>query len=225
MTTATATQTRRDRSRAVRRIDWRESAACQGIDLDTTFSDSPGTQKRVQGICRGCPVRMTCLSDGLAYEQSSYMRWGVVGGLTTVQRRALRVEALLGGWPDLRQARTLASPVWASKMMPLRQRGLTPAQMVMELRKHDVIASAVTVRLAVWWAGGKGGLLPRRANGDSRAVWEIVRDECRDVVMKLREMGAGNRDIAAYLQVCEDYLAKAVQAWKAQDEAEMAVAV
>jgi WhiB family redox-sensing transcriptional regulator len=223
--TTTDTPTRLATNRAAHYSDWRGSASCQGIDLDTTFSDSPGTQKRVQGICRGCPVRMTCLSDVVAYEKTSYMRWGVVGGLTTVQRRALRVEALLGSEPSLKQARALSSPVWASRMMPLRQRGLTPAQIAVELRKHDVIASPVTVRLAVWWAGGKGGLLPRRANGDSRAVWEIVRDECRDVVMQLREMGAGNRDIAAYLQVCEDYLAKAVQAWKAQDEAEMAVAV
>jgi hypothetical protein len=218
------TPTRHARKLAARSIDWRDSAACQGIDEKVVFSDSPGTQKRVQGICRGCLVRTTCLSDVLEYEQSSYMRWGVVGGLTTVQRRALRVEALLGAAPDLRQARMLASPVWASRMMPLRQRGLTPAQMVVELRKHDVIASAVTVRLAVWWAGGKGGILPRRGNGDSRVLWEIVRDECRDVVEQLRTMGVGNRDIAAYLQVCEDYLGKAVHAWKIQDATEVAAA-
>jgi hypothetical protein len=216
------TPTRHARKRAARSIDWRDSSGCQGVDTETMFSDSPGTQKRVQGICRGCPVRTTCLSDALEYEQSSYMLWGVVGGLTTVQRRALRVEALLGADPDLRQARVLASPEWSSRMMPLRQRGLTPAQMVVELQKYDVLALPVTVRLAVWWAGGKGGILPRRGNGDTRALWEIVRDESRDVVTQLREMGVGNRDIAAYLQVCEDYLGKAVRAWNVQGAAEQA---
>jgi len=193
---------------------WRTSAACQGVDLETLFSDKPGTQDRVASICRGCPVRLTCLDDALRYEGDSYMRWGVVGGLTTIQRRALRCEALLGNRPNLAQARQLASPVWASRMMPLRQRGLSPQDMAVELRKHDVIASAVTVRLAVWWAGGKGGIVPRRQPGDSRHTWELVRDECRDIVLRLRGLGVGNRDLAAYLLVSEDALGRAVTAWR-----------
>ena len=196
--------------------NWRTSAACQGVDLDTLFSDKTGTQERVQGICRGCPVRATCLSDVLGYEVDSHMRWGVVGGLTTVQRRALRCEALLGNRPNLRQARQLASPMWASRMMPMRHRGLSPEQIAVELRKHRVIASAVTVRVAVWWAGGKGSVMPRRGPGDCRHLRELVRDECQDVVYELRNLGAGSRDIAAYLQVSQVALGRAITAWRTE---------
>ena len=218
MTTATR---RARRHAAPPARDWRPSAACRGCDLEEFFDDRPGTQERIQGICRGCPVRPECLTDGFSYEGDSY-RWGVVGGLTTVQRRALRCEALLGEKPNLKQAAALASPVWASRMMPLRQRGLSPAEMAVELRKHHVLASAVTVRLAVWWAGGKGGVVPRRSPGDERLLWELVRDGCRDIVFRLREMGVGNRDVAAYLVVSEDTLADAVKAWRAEGEQEAA---
>lgn len=204
--------------------DWRTSAACQGIDLDTMFSDQTGTQKRVQGICRRCPVRTSCLADILSYEEDSYMRWGVVGGLTTVQRRALRCEALLGNRPDLGQARQLASPAMASVMMPLRQRGLSPDRIAVELRRHRVIASPVTVRLAVWWAGGKGGIVPRRGPGDNRQLWELVRDHCREIVLRLRGMGVGNRDAAAYLLVSEDALSRSITVWRAEDAAAEEVA-
>jgi hypothetical protein len=201
--------------------DWRTSAACQGVDLETLFSDKTRTQERVQGICRRCPVRATCLSDVLRYEADSY-RWGVVGGLTTVQRRALRCEALLGNRPNLKQARELASPAWASRMMPLRQRGLSPQEIAVELRGHRLLVSPVTVRVAVWWAGGKASVMPRRGNGDDRQLWELVRDECRDIVVRLRDMEVGNRDIAAYLQVSEDALSRAITAWRVQDAAAVA---
>jgi hypothetical protein len=195
--------------------DWRRSAACQGCDLETFFSDKTGTQERIQAVCRGCPVRPTCLADAVEYEASCYMRWGVVGGLTTVERRALRCEAILGNVPNLKQAARLASPAWASRMMPLRQRGLNPKQMSVELRKHGVLASAVTVRVAVWWAGGKASVLPRRGPGDARHLWELVRDECQEVVYRLRDLGVGNRDVAAYLQVSEDVLGRAITVWRA----------
>ena len=100
--------------------------------------------------------------------------------------------------------------------MPLRQRGLSPVQVAVELRRHDVVATPVTVRVAMWWAGGKGGLLPRRGPGDSRFLWQLVRDECQDVVYRLRGLGVGNRDVAAYLQVSEDALSRAITAWRAE---------
>jgi hypothetical protein len=99
-------------------------------------------------------------------------------------------------------------------MMPLRQRGLSPQEMAVELRKHSVLASPVTVRLAVWWAGGKGGVVPRRGPGDTRYLWELVRDECRDIVFRLRDAGVGNRDVAAYLLVSEDALRRAITDWR-----------
>ncbi|MFD9004461.1 WhiB family transcriptional regulator [Streptomyces sp. NPDC059582] len=209
----TTTTTRRVTTAAATARNWRDSAACQGCDIEEFFSEKPGTQKRIQGICRGCPVRMNCLDDAIDYEQSSYMRWGVVGGLTTVQRRALRCEILLGNLPNLLQARQMASPAWASQMMPLRQRGLNPEQMSVELRSQGVLVSPVTVRVAVWWAGGKAGVVPRRSPGDTRQLWELVRDHCQEAVYGLRDLGVGNRDVAAYLLVSEDTLGLAITAW------------
>ncbi|MEU7338647.1 WhiB family transcriptional regulator [Streptomyces sp. NPDC007074] len=192
---------------------WRTSSACQGIDTDTLFSDNARIQTKVQGICRGCRVRTTCLTDITSYEQDGYMVWGVAGGLTTVQRRALRVERLLGNVPNLEQARLLASPKWAGLMAGMRD--WPAAAVAAELRKRQVLVTPVTVRLALWWTGGNGGVLLPKQDGDRRHTWERVRDESQDTVDRLRELGLGNRDVAAYLMVSEDALSRAITVWRA----------
>lgn len=202
---------------------WTGRAACHDRDLEPFFSDAAGTQQRMQTLCRGCPVRPACAADILRYEGDFYMRWGIFGGLTPLQRRALRCETLLGNVPNLEQAAELASPAWTSKLIPLRHRGLNPEEIAAEIRKkHGVIAAPVTVRVAVWWAGGKGSVLPRRWQGDRRRLWELVRDECRHIVDELRALDAGSRDIAAYLQVSELVLGQAAHAWRAEDAARAA---
>ncbi|RIH58128.1 hypothetical protein D3C59_37130, partial [Streptomyces sp. SHP22-7] len=114
---------------------------------------------------------------------------GVVGGLTAVQRRALRVELLLGNRPDLGQARLLASFRWAAVVGPVRD---WPADLVAkELRKYGVLATPVTVRVALWWTGAKATVLRPRQPGDRRSQWERVRDECEDLVARLRDRGSG----------------------------------
>lgn len=194
--------------------NWRKSAACQGLDETTAFSDRPTVQAKVQGICRGCPVRTTCLKDVLAYEGDDHMVWGIAGGLTDTQRRALRVESWLGNTPNLEQARTLTRPVFAQFMRDWRA---WPAVTVAaELRKLDILASPVTVRLALWWIGAHAGLIPPRDAEDRRSTWMVVRDEHRQTVYRLREMGVGNRDVAAYLGVAKDALEKAIHSWRAQ---------
>lgn len=219
MNTPTTLTGRATRPAALTAATWRTAASCQEYDLEQFFDDQPAAQSRLQGICRGCPVRTACLADTLQYEADRDMRWGVVGGLTTVQRRALRCEALLGHRPYLRQARELASPAWASRMMPLIQQGLTPEQIAVELRAYEVIASAVTVRVAVWWVGGKGSVVARRGPDDERFLPELVRDECRGVVEQLKALGASKRDVAAYLLVSEDSLGQAITAWRKDDAA------
>ncbi|MDX3283887.1 WhiB family transcriptional regulator, partial [Streptomyces scabiei] len=195
---------------------WDTAAACQGWDLDPFFAEKEKTQRSMQGVCRGCPVRLPCLKDVLGYEGGFYMRYGVAGGLTALQRRALHCEALLGSTPNLEQAAELASPAWASVMTPLRDQGLSPRETAAELRRgHRVIAAPVTVRVAVWWAGGKGSVLPGLGR-EGRFPWELVRDEARDVVDVLRGLGEGNRGIAAYLGVTTAVLGKAVHAWRAE---------
>lgn len=66
---------------------WSEAAACRGKDSEEFFADSEKTQRLMQGLCRGCPSRTSCLTDILEYEEGSYyMRWGVSGGPCAVRR-------------------------------------------------------------------------------------------------------------------------------------------
>jgi hypothetical protein len=212
-----STMTRRATNPAALAPDWRVSAACSGTDVEDFFSDSAAAQAYAQRVCQRCPVRRICLTDAVGYEHDGYMLWGVVGGLTSTQRRALRCEAFLGNRPNLRQAHVLASPKVAGVLRPVLD---WPADLVAgELRKHGLLASPVTVRVALWWAGGKGGVLGPRQEGDGRYLWERVRDESREVVEQLRGMGFGRRDVAAYLMVSEDAIGKAVHAWRAGDAA------
>jgi hypothetical protein len=215
------TPTRLARTQAARTA-WEPRAACKQSDPEKFHSDEPADQRRAQGVCRRCPVRSQCLTDVFDYEDRS-TRWGVVGGLTTIQRRALYCEELLGSVLNVGKARELASPRWSRRMMALRSAGFSPQQMAAELLHDGVIASAATVRVAVWWSGGKGGVLPRRNPGDRRVVWELVRDECRPIVDRLKQAGASNRDVSAYLQVAYNALDEAIRAWKAQDEAAAAM--
>jgi hypothetical protein len=206
-----STDTRRLTTDAAPDPFWRAKSACKDIDLDTLFSDKPLEQARVQTtICRSCPVLLTCLQDAVDYEAADYA-WGIAGGLTHQQRRALRVEATLGNVPDLEQARVLASPMFAGFMHTWRD---WPAETVTaELRSIGVFTSPVTVRVALWWSGGKGSLLPPRQEGDHRSTWMQVRDECQEVVARLRDAGVTRVDIAAYLGVAHTQVELATRSW------------
>ncbi|MGW2740542.1 WhiB family transcriptional regulator [Streptomyces sp. NPDC001288] len=201
---------------------WQKSAACQGIDEEEVFSTRAIVQSAVQGVCRGCPVRTACLVDILSYENGG-RPWGVVGGLTEVQRRALHVEARLGCRPNLRQAEQLARPRYAEFMRAWRD--WPPDMVADELRKLGVLVSAVTVRLALWWTGAAGSLVLPRAADDRRSPWMVIRDEHRTTVTMLRELGVASVDTAAYLGVAAHPVQKAVRAWRLADAAvEMEVA-
>lgn len=199
--------------RAVSSRDWRDAASCRGIDDKELFSDRPTVQTKMQRICGRCPVRARCLTNAINLEADDYMVWHVMGGLTETQRRALRVEAMLGNQPNLQQAQKLTLPVFAPFMKAWRN---WPAERVAaELRRHQILATPVTVRVALWWTGGRGSLLPPRQPGDRRVTWEIVRDEYQETVEQLRGMGVFAPDVAAYLGVARDSLEKATRSWRA----------
>lgn len=68
---------------------WRELAACRGADLEVFFpgrGESAGPARRV---CAGCPVWEACLD----YAITNRIAYGVWGGLTGRERRALQ-----SGW-------------------------------------------------------------------------------------------------------------------------------
>jgi WhiB family redox-sensing transcriptional regulator len=68
------------------RIGWQALAACGEYDSEIFFLRKGESADRVKGICASCEVKEECLNEALTkgYE------YGVWGGLTENQRRALR---------------------------------------------------------------------------------------------------------------------------------------
>jgi WhiB family redox-sensing transcriptional regulator len=64
--------------------DWRHSARCRDEDPETLFVQ--GAQQRdAREVCRACPVRTECLAHAL----DNRIRFGVWGGMTERERRAV----------------------------------------------------------------------------------------------------------------------------------------
>lgn len=65
-------------------VEWATRASCRGTDPDNLFVQG-AAQNKAKTICSGCPVRTECLADAL----DSRMEFGVWGGMTERERRAL----------------------------------------------------------------------------------------------------------------------------------------
>jgi hypothetical protein len=68
---------------------WRELAACRGTDLEVFFPGRGESAGPARQVCAACPVRQPCLD----YAISNRIAYGIWGGLTERERRALR-----SGW-------------------------------------------------------------------------------------------------------------------------------
>lgn len=71
--------------------DWRESAACRGLNSDLFFpvgTTGPALVQieRAKAICRTCPVVAQCLQAALEHGEDD----GIWGGMTPEERRRLR---------------------------------------------------------------------------------------------------------------------------------------
>ncbi len=64
--------------------DWATRAVCAGSDPDTLFVTG-AAQREAARLCQACPVRLECLADAL----DNQMEYGVWGGMTERQRRAV----------------------------------------------------------------------------------------------------------------------------------------
>jgi WhiB family redox-sensing transcriptional regulator len=64
--------------------DWAARAACKGDTPDALFVRG-AEQNKAKQLCSGCPVRTECLAEAL----DNQMEWGVWGGMTERERRAL----------------------------------------------------------------------------------------------------------------------------------------
>jgi WhiB family redox-sensing transcriptional regulator len=63
---------------------WATKAACTGSEPDELFVQG-AAQRSARAVCMGCGVRLDCLADAL----DSGMRFGVWGGMTERERRAM----------------------------------------------------------------------------------------------------------------------------------------
>ena len=75
--------------------DWRDQAACKGMDSDVFFPDGQGrggsnaiTYRRALAICGNCEVTGECLEYSLMPNQRA--QFGIWGGMTTRQRRKVK---------------------------------------------------------------------------------------------------------------------------------------
>ena len=64
--------------------DWTPSAACRQAQPDELFVRG-AEQNKAKQLCTGCPVRTECLAEAL----DNQIEWGVWGGMTERERRAL----------------------------------------------------------------------------------------------------------------------------------------
>lgn len=65
---------------------WRQLAACRGLDPDIFFPTRGESPQSAKAICACCPVRLPCLQDALAHPE----RLGIWGGLSEHERRRYR---------------------------------------------------------------------------------------------------------------------------------------
>jgi WhiB family redox-sensing transcriptional regulator len=65
--------------------NWRQRAACRGIDADVFYPLSDEMAEEAKGICADCPVREACLEHALMTRE----RDGVWGGRTERERRRI----------------------------------------------------------------------------------------------------------------------------------------
>lgn len=70
-------------------LAWQARGNCVGLDPDMFFPDKGEWGERVaeaKAVCAGCAVRSECLGYALDHNQ----KFGVWGGLTVLERRAVR---------------------------------------------------------------------------------------------------------------------------------------
>jgi WhiB family transcriptional regulator, redox-sensing transcriptional regulator len=82
------------------RVNWRAAARCRTADAEGLFVKG-ARQREARDFCRTCPVRTECLAHALDHQ----VEFGVWGGMTERQRRALlRARPEVRSWAELLSA-------------------------------------------------------------------------------------------------------------------------
>ncbi|MBH1934273.1 WhiB family transcriptional regulator [Streptomyces sp. AV19] len=71
-------------------LSWLDLAACRGEDPEIFFEALPGFVDSAKQVCGRCQVVELCLERAMANGE----RFGIFGGLTAEERRALRRKEL-----------------------------------------------------------------------------------------------------------------------------------
>lgn len=79
--------------------DWASQAACRNQTPDELFVRG-AEQNKAKQVCGGCPVRTECLAEAL----DNNIEWGVWGGMTERERRALLKRQPTASWRDVFEA-------------------------------------------------------------------------------------------------------------------------
>ncbi|MFD7922054.1 WhiB family transcriptional regulator [Streptomyces sp. NPDC059740] len=94
--------------------NWTRLGLCRQMDNPDVLFVQSSEQHRVKTICAGCPVRTECLAHAL----DERIEWGVWGGMTERERRALlRRRPTVTSWKRLLETARAAqstSPVRAA---------------------------------------------------------------------------------------------------------------
>lgn len=73
--------------------DWAPRAACKAEQPDELFVRG-AEQNKAKQLCLSCPVRTECLAEAL----DNQIEWGVWGGMTERERRALLRRRPAASW-------------------------------------------------------------------------------------------------------------------------------
>ena len=79
--------------------DWAPSAVCRQAQPDHLFVRG-AEQNKAKQLCGACPVRTECLAEAL----DNQIEWGVWGGMTERERRALLRRRPAGSWRSVLEA-------------------------------------------------------------------------------------------------------------------------
>ena len=74
-------------------LGWQSEALCAETDPAAFFPDKGGSTREAKRVCGACLVRVECLEYSLVNDE----RFGIWGGLSERERRALRRGRVVGG--------------------------------------------------------------------------------------------------------------------------------
>ncbi|MCZ0983874.1 WhiB family transcriptional regulator [Streptomyces diastatochromogenes] len=194
--------------------NWSRRSTCTADTAEDFFGTSAAAEARARAVCLSCPVRAQCLAARSTLDPGA-QGGGVIGGLNATQRRVLELAERLGERPDLDRATELLTPRWRYRLHHLRSVGSTPGRIAEVLTGEGIEVDAVTVRVALWWTGASGKLLPRRASADRRPQWRRVLEGHSDTILRLLAHGASQPDGADYLGIGIGTYSRVVQELKA----------